>query len=97
MFVVKFIIDDYEVWNSYFPSLSPLPYTKVTLSHQGRYLSSLFPNCIQKPVTFACLSWDVRLKKPRPILRYMSHIMITLSEIEPLHFCHYNFSFQFIC
>ena len=35
---------------------------------QCHYLSSLFPYCIQNDVTSLHLSWDVGLKKPRPIL-----------------------------
>ena len=38
------------------------------LFHQCCYLSSLFPNCIQKARMFACLSQDFRFQKPRPIL-----------------------------
>ena len=61
---------------TYVPSLSLLPYTKVTLltsSTSARllrpltnviYLSSPFFNCIQKAMTFACLSWNVGLKNP---------------------------------
>ena len=43
------------------------PLSLIPLSHQCHYLSSLFLKCIQKPMMSACLSWDVRLKKPRPI------------------------------
>ena len=53
--------------NGVFPISFPFPlYQGNTLSP---ILSSVFLNCTQKPMTFACLSWDVvEFKKPRPIL-----------------------------
>ena len=40
-------------------------------STQLLYLTSQYSNCIQKAVTFGRLSWDIVLKKPRPILLNM--------------------------
>ena len=62
------------ILQTFFPSFFPLPYTRVTppLSLMS-YLSSLSSNCIQKAMTFACLSWDVGLKKSRPILLGENH------------------------
>ena len=48
------------------------------LSHQCFYLSSLFPNIIQKAMMFASLSWDIRFKKNRLIL--LSSIMDKVKE-----------------
>ena len=47
-----------DVFSTFFPS--PL--------YQCCYLSLLFRNCIQKAMTFVCLSWDVGFKTARPIL-----------------------------
>ena len=51
-----------------FPVFLPSPL------YQG-YLSSLFPNCIQKPVKSVCFSWGVRLKK-RPIQLVNQNFML---------------------
>ena len=48
----------------FFTSLFPLTYTKVKCC----YLSSLFPNYIQKHITSVHFSWDILFKKPWPKL-----------------------------
>ena len=47
----------FPLYQSNTPSLSPISLP-----------SSQFSNCMQKAVMSVCLSWDVRLKKPGPIL-----------------------------
>ena len=45
-------------------------FSHLPLSPECCYLSSRFLNCMQKVVTSASHSWDVRLKKIRTILLY---------------------------
>ena len=63
-------------------------------------LFSLFLNWMQKPVAFAYLSWDVGVKKPRPILLIITALSyngglksdyLKLGKIWNLTICNYDF------
>ena len=62
---------------------TPFPSPYYLCSHQGSTPSlpnfSTHPLCLRKLWCIACPSWDVRLKKPRPILHHDNSTFVEIS------------------